>query len=115
MDGSQTPNKETDMTAKIETKEEEINKATGLREVLSVGLWILMPYGFENRKFCILEKTETKVLMGMPGWCVSDAEWFSIADLEQKDGTILGKGRYRWWRLILPVINDMIFPYSANR
>ena len=86
-----------------------------LIDILSVGTWVLIPYGFEMSEFCVLDKTEKKVLLGEPSWCVSDAEWFSIDRLEQEDGTVLGRGEYRWWRLILPFINDVIFPYSKYR
>ena len=99
----------------LQTPEKRADNKSKLNDGLSVGMWILIPYGYNKQKFCVLERTVDKVLLGMPSWCVSSAIWMSIDELEKTDGDFLGKGKYRWWRKILPWPNDLMFPYSANR
>lgn len=105
------------MTEKDEKAKGQDERSVGQSELmdgLSVGMWILIPYGYSKRKFCVLERTVDKVLLGMSSWSVSSAIWMTVDELEKTDGNFLGKGKYRWWRKILPWPNDLIFPYSAN-
>ena len=96
-------------------KKEPSCSESKLDDLLSVGVWILIPYGFQRQEFCVLEKMGDRVLLGKKSWLVSSAIWFSIAELEKENGTVLGKGRYRWWRMALPFIKDVIFPFSRHR
>ena len=45
-----------------------------LKSRLSIGTWVLIPYGFHKREFCVLNKVGDKVLMGPSNWCVSRSE-----------------------------------------
>jgi len=96
-------------------KKEPSGSESELNDLLSVGVWILIPYGFQRQEFCVLEKRGDKVLLGMISWLVSGAIWFSLKELENMDGTILGKGKRRWWRMALPFIKDGIFPFNRHR
>ena len=97
----------------MEATEEKSN--FNLSDRLSVGTWVLMPYGYDLHKFCVLERAGDKVLIGKPNWLVSSAIWFSIEYLEVQGGTILGDGKRRWWRVFLPFINELIFPYGRYK
>lgn len=96
-------------------KKEPTGNKSKLNDLLSVGVWILIPYGFQKQEFCVLKKLWMRLLLGNKKWLVSSAMWVPLGQLEAMDGTILGKGRYRWWRKALPFINDLILPYSAYR
>jgi len=80
-------------------------------EELELGNWILMPYGFEQVKFCVIERTKTAVKLVPPGWLVSNAIFIKIVHIEEKGFEYLGKGKKRWWRCFLPGFNDFIMPY----
>lgn len=84
-------------------------------EMLEPGTWVLIPFGENNLEFCVLERSSRRVLMGRSEWLVSDAMRFSLVVLRGMDVEILGKGKRRWWRCLLPFIGDVIFPYSRYR
>ena len=90
-------------------------KSANLDNLLTVGTWVLIPYGSGLKDFCVLDRAGDKVLMCRSSWLVSGAIWFTLKELEGLDGVILGHGILRWWRPLLPIINDIIFPFSSYR
>lgn len=96
-------------------KKEPSGSESELKDLLSVGMWILIPFGYQRQEFCVLEKMGNKVLLGKKSWLVSGAIWFCIDELKKMDGTILGKGKCRWWRMALPFVKDGIFPFNRHR
>lgn len=93
------------------------NESVDLNKLLKKGTWILIPYGFCKKEFCVLDVKEDNFLLGRSAWCVSDAKWMSKKELDRQDGSITGHSRYRWWRIFIPFCKDLIFPYSklSNR
>ena len=85
------------------------------KEDLTVGTWVLMQYGFYNHDFCVLEAKDDHVKMGKPSWCVDSAEWMTKKRVIERSALILGKGKKRWWRVLLWLIDDVIFPFSKPK
>lgn len=81
------------------------------RKHLKEGMWILMPYGYQDLEFCILAVTDNRVLLGRSNWLVTDAIWFHIDKLEQIDGEFLGVGKKKWYRFF----SSLIFPYTEPK
>ena len=78
---------------------------------LEIGDWRLMNYGYEIMEFYVYQMTENHVKIGLASWLVSDSIWMDREEF-LRESQHMSKGRFRWWRLILPIINNGICPFS---
>jgi len=86
---------------------------------IEIGDWILIEYGFDHHKFCVLGTSSSvnKVLLGSPEWLNSSAQWFDVDSKQVKDATYLGRGGINLFHHIFKYIGlgDLIFPYSSSK
>lgn len=85
-----------------------------MNDLLSVGDWRLMRYGFNNLEFYVLRIKGDMVQIGRKQWCVSSSEWMDKGEFLARSKP-LGRGKWRWWRMMLPWLNDFICPFTAYR
>jgi hypothetical protein len=84
-----------------------------MKDKLSVGTWVLMPYGYEHHVWYVYEVAGDMVLLGNRRWLVSGSKWFPVSYLNE-NARILGKGKVRWWWFFLPWRN-LICPFTKYR
>lgn len=82
---------------------------------LEVGDWILMKYGFNPKEFCVIERCDEAVRLASRTWLVSSSIWLRKYDPYLENYVYLGKGKYRWWRLLCIGFTDFILPYSRPK
>ncbi len=86
---------------------------------LVAGDWIELDYAGERNIFYVLHNHNTTdigyVRCSKKGWLVSGTQSFSYDMLKTKQLMYLGQGKKRWWRVLLPFINDLIPIYSAPK
>jgi hypothetical protein len=80
---------------------------------LAPGDWIRINYGFERLRFVVLGREGDYLILAHPGWLVSSALVLKDAEVAAKDPILIGKGKARWWRKLLPGLRYLICPYSS--
>ena len=80
---------------------------------LQAGDWIRIDYGFERMRFVVLGREGDYLVLAHPGWLVSSALVLKGAEVAARDPVLIGRGRARWWRKLLPGMRDVICPYSS--
>jgi hypothetical protein len=80
---------------------------------LEIGDWILMKYGFDFHEWYVYEISGEKIRLGKKSWCVRSSSWFDISEVRSRSH-YLGKGKFRWWWLILPW-RDVVCPFSKYK
>jgi len=79
---------------------------------LEIGDFILAHYGSNAKEFYVYKMTEKKILLGRRCWLREAAMWVNKDDVMFNDFEFLCKGKFRYWTLILPLINNGIAPFS---
>jgi len=83
-----------------------------MSDILSVGDWRFMEFGFKTHEWYVYKITGNEVQIGNKSWLVSASMWVDKDDFIKKS-TFITRGKFRWWWLFLPFINDGICPFTA--
>ena len=81
---------------------------------LAVGDWRIMQFGFKDHEWYVYRISREKVLIGKKSWLVSSSMWMDKNEFVKKSN-YLGSGRFRWWWNFLPLVNDVICPFTRYR
>jgi hypothetical protein len=82
---------------------------------LEIGDFILADYGYDAKEFYVYKMTEKKIILGRRSWLNEAAMWVDKSDKMFNDFEFLCKGKFRYWTLFLPIINNGISPFSQVR
>ena len=86
-----------------------------LRLPLQRGDWVNIRYGSNRMDVYILRCNDEIITWGNPSWLVSEAKTQSLDsfwDDMYYHPILIGPGKERRWRKLLPLMNDVICPFT---
>lgn len=91
-------------------------ETTTVSTTLTPGDWIELDYGYNSPCiFYVIRTTERGVWVTSPKWLVSSQIMFKWEELKQKNTVLIGEGKLRRWRALLPFIRNLIPMYSKPK